>query len=74
MTEEYKLNVFFHLEQYSSLKLVFVCEENKAELVKEFEETADLIFKEFGKKKITQTLEVCENQMLQKQSTSSIPH
>jgi hypothetical protein len=53
MTEEYKLNVFFHLEQYSSLKLIFVCEENKAELVKEFEETADLIFKEFGKKKIT---------------------
>lgn len=63
MTEDYKLSVFFHLEQYTGLKLVFVCEEGSEVLVKEFEECSDLIFREFDKKKISQTLEICENQM-----------
>jgi hypothetical protein len=53
MTEDYKLSVFFHLEQYSSLKLIYVCEEGSEDLLKEFEETADLMFREFDKKKIT---------------------
>lgn len=53
MTEEYKLSVFFHLEQYTGLKLIFVCEEGREELIAEFEECSDLIFREFDKKKIS---------------------
>ena len=53
MTEDYKLSVFFHLEEYSSLKLIYVCEEETPDLLKEFEESAELMFKEFEKKKIT---------------------
>jgi len=53
MTEDYKLSIFFHLEQYSGLKLIFVCEEVKEGLLDEFKECAEYLFKEFDKKKIT---------------------
>jgi len=53
MTEDYKLSVFFHLEQYTGLKLMFVCEEGSENLKSEFEECSDLIFREFDKKKIS---------------------
>ena len=52
LTEEYKLSVFFHMEQYSNLRVVFVCEEGKQDLLAEFEECAELICREFEKKKI----------------------
>ena len=72
LTEDSKLSIFFHLEPYNSLKLVYVCEEYSEELLEEFKESAMLIFKEFDKKKITQTLEICENQMFQKQSRVNV--
>eukprot|EP00349_Pseudokeronopsis_sp_Brazil_P003767 CAMPEP_0202960462 /NCGR_PEP_ID=MMETSP1396-20130829/4603_1 /ASSEMBLY_ACC=CAM_ASM_000872 /TAXON_ID= /ORGANISM="Pseudokeronopsis sp., Strain Brazil" /LENGTH=61 /DNA_ID=CAMNT_0049679695 /DNA_START=946 /DNA_END=1131 /DNA_ORIENTATION=- len=60
MTEEYKLHIFFHLEKYSGLKMVFVCEEQQEGLLEEFKDCAEYLFKEFDKKRITQTLEICE--------------
>lgn len=66
MTEEFRLNVFFHMEQYSNLKLIFVAEDHSPELMNELELISEQIFREFDKKNITKTLEICEKQMFEK--------
>ena len=37
MTEEYKLNLFIHVQGLTDLKMVIVCQENKIELGAELE-------------------------------------
>jgi hypothetical protein len=56
MTEEYKLNIFIHLEATSSLKLVFVSEENPSDFILELEGCAINIFEEFEKNNITEVI------------------
>jgi hypothetical protein len=52
MTEDYKLSIYFRIEQESSLKLVFVCEETSPLLMREIEECAELMYREFDNNKI----------------------
>lgn len=53
LTEEYKLSVFFYYEKKSNLRVIYVCEEAKPELKKEFTDCADLLCTELEKRKIT---------------------
>jgi hypothetical protein len=63
MTEEYRLNVFFHFEQSSNLKMIFVSEDQSPTLLNELEHISSLIFTQFDKSKITEGLETCERMM-----------
>lgn len=72
LTEEYKLSVFFFYEKESNLRVIYVCEEAKAELKQEFTECAELLCTELQKRKITSTLDVCEKQMFEKQSKDNV--
>ena len=47
LTEEYKLNIFLHLESETALKVIFASDENSNEILEDFENVSKMIVKEF---------------------------
>ncbi|CDW87641.1 UNKNOWN [Stylonychia lemnae] len=66
LTEEYKLNLFVHLEKDSPFKVIFASDENGEDLMQEFERASNMIIKEFGDLEIIDILLVCESKMAER--------
>jgi len=60
MTEEFRFNMFVHIEQNTPLKMIFITEDNSKEFLEELEGCCVNIFEEFEKNKLSETIIQCE--------------
>jgi len=65
LTEEFKMNVFFYFDKFSSLKLAVAHDQQSGK--EYFEQVAMEVFKEFELRKISETLDLCEKVMYEKE-------
>jgi hypothetical protein len=68
LTEEFRLNLFIHLEPNTNIRVVFASEESTSELKEEFTNMSSALCMELKTAEITDILGICEKKMSERQS------
>lgn len=68
MTEAYKLSIFIHIDEETSLRTVFVCDTESEELKQELTSFVKNMLSQFKGREIPDAIDVCETDMFSRLS------